>query len=51
MIGEVIALTVSEGGWQNVIDELIALAVSGGWQNVIGELIALTVSEREDGRM
>ena len=37
MIGELIALAVSEGG--------------GGWQNVIGELIALTVSEGEDGRM
>ena len=37
MIGELIALTVSEGG---------------GWQNVIGELIiALTVSEGQDGRM
>ena len=30
MIGELIALTVSEGGWQNVIGELIALTVSEG---------------------
>ena len=30
MIGEFIALTVSEGGWQNVIGELIALTVSEG---------------------
>ena len=30
MIGELIALTVSEGRWQNVIGELIALTVSEG---------------------
>ena len=36
MIGELIALTVTEGD---------------DWQNVIGELIALTVTEGETGRM
>ena len=36
MIGELIALTVTEGD---------------DWQNVIGELIALTVSEGETGIM
>ena len=30
MIGELIALTVSEGGWRNVIGEFIALTVSEG---------------------
>ena len=37
VIGELIALTVAEGG--------------GDWQNVIGELIALTVVRVVTGRM